>query len=154
MVDTVLHFSDSHPGRAYYPNCECILLSAPSAVENPIPQGHTPFPGFLTPLEGLTWPNLGQLWRATPGPELSLWLVEALIRPTLQLSFSLSHEKEANDGTPFSHEKEGNPSSSNNMDGPWGPCAKWAKSDKERQILYNITYMWNPKKNWTLYKQR
>ena len=32
-------------------------------------------------------------------------------------------------------------------DGPWGHYAKWSKSDRERQILYDITYMWNLKNN-------
>ena len=32
------------------------------------------------------------------------------------------------------------------MDGLWGNCAKWDKSDRERQILYDISYMWNLKK--------
>ena len=30
-----------------------------------------------------------------------------------------------------------------NMDGPGGDCANWDKSDRERQILFDITYMWN-----------
>ena len=33
------------------------------------------------------------------------------------------------------------------MDGPRDDHTKWSKSDKERQILYDITYMWNLKKN-------
>ena len=32
-----------------------------------------------------------------------------------------------------------------NMDGPKGYYAKWNKSDRERQILYDFTYMWNLK---------
>ena len=32
------------------------------------------------------------------------------------------------------------------MDGPRGYHTKWSKSDRERQIAYNITYMWNQKK--------
>ena len=32
------------------------------------------------------------------------------------------------------------------MDGPWGHDAKWNKSDRERQILYDLTYMWNLRK--------
>ena len=31
----------------------------------------------------------------------------------------------------------------NNMDGSRDYYAKWSKSEKERQILYDITYMWN-----------
>ena len=32
-----------------------------------------------------------------------------------------------------------------NMDGPWGHYAKWNKSDRKRQIPYDLTYMWNLK---------
>ena len=32
------------------------------------------------------------------------------------------------------------------MGGPWGHCAKWNKSKRERQILCDITYMCNLKK--------
>ena len=32
-----------------------------------------------------------------------------------------------------------------NMDGPRGYQPKWSKSDRERQISYDITYMWNLK---------
>ncbi len=31
------------------------------------------------------------------------------------------------------------------MAGPLGHYAKWNKSDRERQILYDFTYMWNLK---------
>ena len=32
-----------------------------------------------------------------------------------------------------------------NMDGPRDDQTKWSESDRERQISYNITYMWNLK---------
>ena len=32
------------------------------------------------------------------------------------------------------------------MDGPKDYHTKWSKSDRERQILYDITYMWDLKK--------
>ena len=34
-----------------------------------------------------------------------------------------------------------------NKEGPRGYYAKWNKSDKERQIPYNFTYIWNQKKH-------
>ena len=34
----------------------------------------------------------------------------------------------------------------NNMNGIWAHCAKWRKSNRERQILYDLTHMWNIKK--------
>ena len=49
-------------------------------------------------------------------------------------------------GILFSHDKEGNPTFCDNMDKPWGHYAKWSKSEVERQILYDITYMWNLEK--------
>ena len=49
-------------------------------------------------------------------------------------------------GIPFSHEKEENPAICDNMDGPWGHYAKWDKSHRERQILYDLTETWNLKK--------
>ena len=33
-----------------------------------------------------------------------------------------------------------------NVDGPRDYYTKWSKSDRERQIPYDITYMWNLKK--------
>ena len=41
-----------------------------------------------------------------------------------------------------------------NMDGPWDYHTKWSKSDRERQISYDITYMWNLKNdtNELIYK--
>ena len=40
--------------------------------------------------------------------------------------------------------KETNLAIYNNMDGPWGHYAKWNRSD--RQILYDLTYMWGLRK--------
>ena len=34
-----------------------------------------------------------------------------------------------------------------NTDGPREYHTKWSKSDRERQILYDTPYMWNPKSN-------
>ena len=52
------------------------------------------------------------------------------------------------------HKKGRYPAICNNMDGPWVHYAKWDKSDRERQILYIITYMRNPPKNQSYKKQR
>ena len=45
-------------------------------------------------------------------------------------------------GILLSHKKERNFAICSNMDGLGGHYAKWNKSDRERQILYDITYMW------------
>ena len=46
----------------------------------------------------------------------------------------------------FIHKKEWNSIICSNMDGPGDYHTKWSKSDKERQVSYNITYLWNLKK--------
>ena len=47
--------------------------------------------------------------------------------------------------------KEWNNAICNNTDGPRDYHTKWSKSDRERQISYGISYMWNLKKwyKWT-----
>ena len=50
-------------------------------------------------------------------------------------------------GILFNHKNEGNPVICDEMDGAWGYYPKWNKSDRERQILYVLTYMWNLKNN-------
>ena len=49
-------------------------------------------------------------------------------------------------GILFNLKKEGNPATCNNIDELWGCYAKWSKLDKERQILYDLIYIWNLKK--------
>ena len=41
--------------------------------------------------------------------------------------------------------KEWNPAFCNNMDDPRRYYAKWNKPGRERQTLYNFTYMWDLK---------
>ena len=43
-------------------------------------------------------------------------------------------------------QKEGNPAICDNMDELWGHYAKWNKSVRERQMLYDLTYIQNLKK--------
>ena len=45
----------------------------------------------------------------------------------------------------FGHKKEWNLAIYNNMEWPWGHYAKWSKSERERHILHDLTYMWNLK---------
>ena len=46
----------------------------------------------------------------------------------------------------YSAIKEGNPDICNNIHERGGHYAKWNKPDRERQMLYGITCMWNLKK--------
>ena len=45
--------------------------------------------------------------------------------------------------------KEWNNAICSNMDGPRDCHTEWSKSDREGQILYDITCMWNIKRNDT-----
>ena len=45
-----------------------------------------------------------------------------------------------------SYEKEGNPSICDNIDETEGHYAKRNKTERERQLLYELTYMWNLRK--------
>ena len=48
-------------------------------------------------------------------------------------------------GILLSHKKEQNFATCSNMDRLGGHGAMWNKSDREGQILYDITYVWNLK---------
>ena len=50
-------------------------------------------------------------------------------------------------GILLSHKKEWNNAIYGNMDGLEDNHIKWSKSDREKQILYDITYMKNLKKD-------
>ena len=52
-------------------------------------------------------------------------------------------------GILLSHWKEWNNAIYSNMDGPGDYHTQWSKSDRERQISYDITYMQNLKRNDT-----
>ena len=45
-------------------------------------------------------------------------------------------------GITLSHKKEWNNAICSKMDGP-RDYTKWSESERERQIAYDITYMWN-----------
>ena len=53
----------------------------------------------------------------------------------------------------LSHKKEWNNAICSNMDGPRDCHTEWSKSDSERQISYDTTYMRNLKK-WTYLQNR
>ena len=49
-------------------------------------------------------------------------------------------------GILFGHKKEQSNAICSNMDGLRDCHTKWSKSDRERQISYDITFVWNLKK--------
>ena len=52
------------------------------------------------------------------------------------------------------YKKEQNNAICSNIDGTGDSYTKWSKSERERQIPYNITYIWNLKYGWneSIYK--
>ena len=50
------------------------------------------------------------------------------------------------DGILLSYKKEQNNAIYSSMDGPRDCHTEWSESDTERQISYDIAYMWNLKK--------
>ena len=50
-------------------------------------------------------------------------------------------------GILLSHKKEWNIAIFSNMDDPRDDHTQWSKSDRKRQILYDISYVWNIKNN-------
>ena len=49
-------------------------------------------------------------------------------------------------GILLSHKKEQNSAICRDVDGLWDCHTEWSKSEREKQILYNIAYMWNLEK--------
>ena len=47
------------------------------------------------------------------------------------------------------YKKEWNNAICSNMDGPRDDHTKWSKSERERQVSYDIAYTWTLKKNDT-----
>ena len=52
-------------------------------------------------------------------------------------------------GILLSHWKEWDNAICSNMNGPRDCYTEWSMSDREREILYDIPYMWNLKRNDT-----
>ena len=59
-------------------------------------------------------------------------------------------------GILLSHKKELNNAICSNLDGPRDYHTKWSKSERERQMLYDIIYTWNLEKwyKWTFLTNR
>ena len=59
-------------------------------------------------------------------------------------------------GILLSHKEERNTAICRDVDGPRDCPTEWSKSEREKQILYNIAYMWNLEKwyKWTYLQSR
>ena len=52
-----------------------------------------------------------------------------------------SQRIEIHNGVLLSRENEENPTTCKDIDGPWEQYAKWDKSDRENQIVYDLNYI-------------
>ena len=77
--------------------------------------------------------TIAKIWKQHKCPSVDEWIKKMWYIYTMEYHLAIK--------------KEWNLAVCNNVDGPWGQCARWNKSDKERQILYDLTYMWNLKHN-------
>ena len=73
--------------------------------------------------------TIAKIWKQPKCPPTDEWIKKMWYRYTME----------------YSHKKEWNNAICNNMDGLRGYSVKWNKSGRERQIPYDITYMWNLK---------
>ena len=92
--------------------------------------------------------TIAKIWKQPKYPSTEEWIKKMWY----VYIYIYTHTRIYN-GILFIHEKGEYHAICKNMDGPWAYYAKWNKSDRERKVLYDITYMWNlknpkPIKNW------
>ena len=79
-------------------------------------------------------------WKQSKSPPIHKWTKKMHFTYTHTLTFIHIYN-----GVLFSQKKR-NLAISDNKDGVWGHSFKWNKSNRERQKLDDLTYMWNLKK--------
>ena len=98
-------------------------------------------PGYFSEkkLRTLTWKDIctpmyiaalftrAKVWKQANCPWMDVWIQV----DTHTHTHTCTH---THTGIFFTHEEEGNPTSWDHMDGPWGHYANWNKSDRERKI--------------------
>ena len=87
--------------------------------------------------------NRVAIWSCNPTP--GNIYEETLIQNTIDRWIDKEDVVHIYNGMLLSHKKEWNNAIWSNMDGPRDYHTKWSKSDRERQISYDVTYMWNLK---------
>ena len=102
--------------------------------------GRSPEEGNGTPLQYscLENPIDRGAWQATVHVVTQSWMTEATAQPRMAHVYTYK-------GVLLGHKKEWNLAIWNNKDGLQGYYDEWKKSERERQILYDITYAWNLK---------
>ena len=92
------------------------------------------------------------MWKDTCSPVFTAALFTIAV--TWKQPFDRGLDKEdivhRYNGLLFSHKKEWNNVICSNTDGPRDYYAKWSKSDRKRQISYDITYIESKKKLYKL----
>ena len=88
--------------------------------------------GTFTPMFIVALFTIAKIWKQSKCPSTDEWI---------KMMWYIYN------GILLSHQKEWNNAICSNMDGPRAYHTKWSKSERERQISYDITYMWNLKYN-------
>ena len=86
---------------------------------------------ICTPMVTAALFTITKTWKQTMGPLMDEWINKTWC---------------TYNGILFGHKKERKSAICSNMDAPWGYYPKQNTSNRERQILYDLTYMWNLKK--------
>ena len=84
--------------------------------------------------------RIAKIWKKPKCPSMDEWLKEMWYH-----THTCTHTHTQNGLLLNHHKKERNLAIINDMDGPWGHYAKWNKSDRETQLPYDLSYMWNLK---------
>ena len=87
---------------------------------------------ICTPMFTAALFTIAKTWKQLKCPSMDEWIKK--MRYIYAMEYYSAIKKEWNDAI------------CSNMDGPRDYHTKWSKSDRERQISYGITYMWNLKK--------
>ena len=91
--------------------------------------------------------SITNCWRSITNPNpcpLSRWCHPAISSSVIPFVDALPSEPpgKSNNGILLSHKREQSKAIYRNVDGPRDYHAKWSKSNRERQILYDITHIW------------
>ena len=115
------------------PLLDCYLKKAKTLI-----QKDTCTPMFIAALF-----TIAKIWKQPKCPSTEEWIKK--MWGVCVCVHTHTHTHTHNGILPSHKKKEWNFAICSNMDGLGGHYAKWNKSDRDRQILYVITYMWNLK---------
>ena len=88
--------------------------------------------------------TIANMWKPPNCPSMDEWIKKIYIYMCVCVYICI--DTHTHTRIWYSHEKEGNVATCD-MNRPWGHYAKWGKSDRERQVMYAITYKWHLQKS-------